>query len=363
MAPDSPDMRIARRAAQQWGVLSLRDLHACGVSTRAVGERVRRGRLHAIHRGVYAVGHPHLPLHGRFLAATQACGPRGVLSHFSAAALWEIVPWEDRHPEVTVASAGTRVRPGLRVHRSSMLAVPDITRHLGIPVTSPARTLVDLAAVLDERRLRRAVRQAEALCRVNVRQVADALGRAGHRHGSAKLAAIIATGPAATRSALEDVVLDLILGAGIDRPDVNVPLVLGERRVIPDFRWPRQRLVLEADGAAWHDGAVAREDDVERQALLERYGERVVRVTWQQATGAPDETVARLLAAGAPRGAPAAAPRGAPAGAPAAAPRGALAGAPAAAPRGPAAAPRGPAAAPRGPAAAPHGAPAAPRPP
>jgi very-short-patch-repair endonuclease len=81
---------------------------------------------------------------------------------------------------------------------------------------------------------------------------------------------------------------------------VNQPLVLGGRRVVPDFRWPEQRLVVEADGAAWHDTKLAREDDAQRQALLEAHGERVLRVTWDQAIARPAQTLARMRAAGAP---------------------------------------------------------------
>jgi hypothetical protein len=308
MRPATPDALVAERAARQWGVMSLDDLHRCGLSTKAVARRVRRGHLHPIHRGVYAVGHARPPLEGRFVAAVKACGARAVLSHFSAAALWGIVDWDGRHPEVTVPPSGTRVHAGLRVHRSSTLAAREVTRHRGIPVTTPARTLLDLAATLEHRPLRRAVRRAEALRRVDVRGVGETIERAGRRRGSARLGRVIAAGPAPTRSALEDVVLDLIAGAGIERPVVNASVVVGGRRVIPDFRWPAQRLVLEADGATWHDGAIARGDDAERQALLERDGERVVRVTWEQAIGRADETVARLLAAGAPRAGGATAP-------------------------------------------------------
>ena len=88
--------------------------------------------------------------------------------------------------------------------------------------------------------------------------------------------------------------LDLIARGGFETPDVNEPITLGGRRVVPDFRWPAQRLVIEADGAAWHDHRLAREDDAERQAILEAHGERVVRVTWAQATGRPAQTLARL---------------------------------------------------------------------
>jgi very-short-patch-repair endonuclease len=293
-------VRVASVAAEQWSVLSIDELRACGLKPVAVAVRVRNGRLHPMHRAVYAVGHANPPLEGRFLAAVKACGAGAVLSHYSAAALWNYVEWDDRYPEVTVGGPSTRVHQGIRVHRSACLASEDVTRHKGIPVTSPQRTLLDLAAILDQRPLRRAVRQAQSLQRVHVRQLLDVLARLGPRRGSAKLARIIATGPAPTRSELEDVVLELLLRGGLRAPDVNVPLVVAGRRLIPDFRWPDRRLIVEADGAVWHDNAIAREDDAERQAMLEAHGERIVRVTWEQAIARPTQTVARIRAAGAP---------------------------------------------------------------
>jgi very-short-patch-repair endonuclease len=187
------------------------------------------------------------------------------------------------------------------VHRTKLLEERDLAARDGIPITAPARTLVDLASVLDQRALRRAVRQAQSLGLVDHRGLADAMNRLRPRRGIVKLARVLAAGPAPTRSELEDVVLDLLLRGGFERPDVNVPLFLGRRRVIPDFRWPAQRLVVEADGAAWHDDKLAREDDAERQALLEAHGERVLRVTWRQAVGERALTLARFRAAGAPR--------------------------------------------------------------
>jgi hypothetical protein len=292
-----PDVRVARLAAEQWGVLSLDDLRACGLSRKAVMVRVRNGQLHPLYRGVYAVGDPNPPLEGRFLAAVKACGPGAVLSHFSAAVLYELVRWDDRHPEITAPT--TRTHRGIRVHRSSMLEVHDTTRRNGILVTTPARTLVDLAATFEHRALRRVVRHAQTNL-VSVRQILETLDRLGPRRGITKLTKILATGPAPTRSELEDAVLDLILAGGLAHPDVNVPITLNGRRLIPDFRWPAQRLVIEADGAAWHDDRLAREDDAERQALLEAHGERVLRVTWSQAIARRAETLARIRAAGAP---------------------------------------------------------------
>jgi very-short-patch-repair endonuclease/predicted transcriptional regulator of viral defense system len=296
-----PDVLVSRRAARQWGVVSLEELRVCGLAPTAVAVRVRRGSLHPVHRGVYAVGHPVLTLEGCFLAAVRACGAGAVLSHVSAAALHGFVDPEPRPVEVTVPGPGTRIVPGVRVHRSAELGRRDVGRRRGIPVTEPARTLLDLAATkLDDRALRRAVRQAQSLRAVDAGELARAVARAGPRRGMRRLARIIGTGPAPTRSVLEDVVLDLLLRGGLAHPQVNVPLRIGGRLVVPDFRWPRQRLVLEADGAAWHDGPLARDDDAERQALLEAHGERVVRVTWRQAIDRPTQTLARLRAAGVP---------------------------------------------------------------
>ena len=279
-------------------MLSLDELQACGLSRDAVSDRALSGRLHQVHRCVYAVGHTNLPLEGRFLAAVKACGPGAVLSHHSAAALWGFIAWDDRYPEVTVTGGSARRHPGLRVHRTTTLDRDDTTRHRGIPVTSPARTLLDLAAHLSHRPLRSATRRAQSLHRVDLRQLVSILAR--QRPGCARLARIVATGPAPTRSELEDVVLDLILRGGFAHPQVNEPLRRSGRRVVPDFRWPGQHLVVEADGAAWHDNQLAREDDAERQALLEAHGERVLRVTWDQAITDPRRTLARVRAAGAP---------------------------------------------------------------
>ena len=299
--PPRCDVLVARRAADAWGVLSLDELFACGLSRGAISDRVLNGRLHPVHRGVYAVGHANLPLEGRFLAAVKASGPTAVLSHMSAAALWGFMTWDDRYPEVTVVGAWSGRHPRLRIHRTARLDLDDSARHHGIPVTSPARTLLDLAARLDHRPLRSATRRAQSLYRVNVRQLVDVLARHRRRRGCAALARIVATGPAPTRSELEDATLDLMLRGRLAHPDVNVALWLGGRRVVPDFRWPQQRLVVEADGAAWHDNQLAREDDAERQALLEADGERVLRVTWDQVIARPGQTLSRIRAAGAPR--------------------------------------------------------------
>jgi hypothetical protein len=158
-----------------------------------------------------------------------------------------------------------------------------------IPVTSPVRTIIDLARTEDEATVKRALRQA---------RFSDAELAALPRRG--KLGRILATSTAPTVSPLEDIVLDLILRGGLQHPEVNAAYLLLGRVVYPDFRWPAQRLIVEADSAEWHADPLAQRDDAERQADLEAAGERVLRVTYTQATKHAKRTLARLRAAGAP---------------------------------------------------------------
>ena len=275
-------------------MLSTDELRACGLSLNAIVVRVRNGRLHPLYRGVYAVGHSNLPLEGHFLAAVKACGPTAHLSHFSAAALYGLMRWDYRYPEVTVTAK--RRQGGIRVHRTT---TPDRTHHKGVPVTTPARTLIDLAGTLTYQPLRRIVREAQRQL-VTIPQILTALDRLGPRPGSANLTKILATGHAPTRSELEDTVLDLILKAGFEPPHVNVPIQRDGRTIVPDFRWPNHHLVIEADGAEWHDNPLTRQDDAEKQAILEAHGERVIRITWAQAITHRTQTVKRIKTAGAP---------------------------------------------------------------
>ncbi len=277
-------------------MVSTRQLRDYGLNGTAVTRRVKKGRLHPLHRGVYAVGHPAVTREGRFMAAVLACGARACLSHFAAAVLWGFMRWEDRLPDVTVVGCERHVE-GLRVHRSRALLPPDVLRHKAIRVTSPARTLLDLAAVLPERTLRRAVRQAQVDRRVSVRQILELVSRSNGHRGAAKLLAVVADGPTPTRSDLEDIMLDLFDGAGMQRPEINVGLRLDGRTIIPDFLWRDRRLAIEADGAIWHDHKLTRENDADKQAILEAHGYRVVRVAYQQAVTRPGQTLARIRAA------------------------------------------------------------------
>lgn len=290
-------MRVAALAAEQHGQVSIGQLRAIGLSADAVAVRVRNGLLHRQHRGVYSVGCRPLTRQARFVAAVLATG-HSVLSHHAGAAHLGLLRWDERHPEVTVRMAsGPRRVAGVRVHRSRSLERRDIIRHDGIWVTSPARTILDLAADTPPKPLRRMIRQAQVEHRVNIRQLLDMLQRANGHRGVAPLRAAIAGGTAPTRSELEDVVLDLVDDVTNERPEINAALVLDGERLVLDFLWRTRKLVIEADGRRYHDNPTVRADDARRQALLEAHEHRVLRVTWDDAVRRPEQTRARFRAA------------------------------------------------------------------
>jgi very-short-patch-repair endonuclease len=294
------DVAVAQLAARQHGVLSVAELLACGLSPDAISVRANNGRLHPLHRAVYAVGHPNPTRDGWYLAAVKACEEAAVLSHRSGAMLENIIGWEDRYPDVLVLGDRAPRHPRINGHRTSYLPAHHVTTVRGIPVTTAERTLLDLAGVLPEHRLRRAVRQAQFLKLTTIGSLIEVLHGPGPTRGRKKLARILATGAAPTQSELEDAVLDLILRGGFAHPSVNAPLYVAGNRIVPDFRWPEQRLVVEADGPH-HDDPLERAADKERQTILEAHGDRVLRVTWKQPIAHPAATHRRIAEAGAPR--------------------------------------------------------------
>lgn len=292
---------LAELAARQHGVVARRQLLAIGLTGRAIERRIEAGRLHQLHRGVYAVGHRAISREGRWLAAVLASGEDAVLGRRSAAALWEIRTGGGARTEVVVAGA-RRPRPGIAPYRSA-LAGDEVTAHRGIPVTTPARTLLDLAAVLAPARLERAVARAEVLRLADAVSLPVLLERHSRRPGAAALRAILAAGaPAVTRSELEERFLAFLAGEGLPRPRTNVWMTVGAHGIELDCLWPRQRLVVELDGYAVHGTRAAFEADRERDRALQAAGFRVLRVTWRQLHDAPARLaadLARLLAAAA----------------------------------------------------------------
>jgi very-short-patch-repair endonuclease len=263
------DAGVAALAADQCGVVTTAQLTAAGLGERAVAHRVSHGRLTRLHRGVYQVGpiaHPHV----REMAAVLATG--GILSHRSAAAMWGFRVEHAGEVHITT-TATARSRSGIRVHRTASLTA---AVHNGLPLTTVARTLEDLARHLPRHELERAIEAAEIQRLIRREELKPAL------RGTDE--------PRFTRSEAERRLLKLIRAARLPAPVTNVRVAGCE----VDLLWRDRSLVVEVDGFAYHGNRAAFERDRRRDAALQAAGYRVVRFTWRQIVEEPHAVVARL---------------------------------------------------------------------
>lgn len=290
---------VAELARSRWGVVSRAELIALGASRPGIDAWVNRGRLHCLHRGVYAVGHAHLGREGRRLAAVLACGEGAALSHRSAASHWGLLDTQSALVDVT-ARRSREGTPGIRLHTARSLAAHDTTTHEGMPITSVARTLLDLAATVRPDRLERALAQAERLQLYDHAAIEDVLRRSNGHRGRAALTKATAQEPKLTRSDLEAIFLSLVREAGLPEPQTNLPLTaLDHLRQDPDFYWPTYRLVVETDGWETHRTRSAFQRDRRKDAALVAAGWRVMRFTYDDVTREGPTVVERLRAAAA----------------------------------------------------------------
>jgi Transcriptional regulator, AbiEi antitoxin len=281
-------------AKRQHGVVSIRQLLGpLGYSQPAISRALAAGRLHRLYHGVYAVGHTDVSLHGRCLAAVLASGPGALLSHYSAAWLWNLASTRPIPIHVTSPSPRSN-RPPIRLHRASTLAGADRAFHGGIPVTSVARTLLDQAAQVDERRLKRLVERAEEGRRFDLAAVDDALARnKGHRgHKLLRTALAIYEPPAFTRSDAEGLLLGLLHDAGLPRPATG----WNECGHELDFYWPDLRFGVELDFFETHGTREAFERDPLRDEDLALAGIETRRITGRRLEREPGRVVERLSA-------------------------------------------------------------------
>jgi very-short-patch-repair endonuclease len=301
------DRRIAALMARQHGVVGRRQLTKLGLAEWKIEHRLRIGRLHRLHRGVYSLTAPvNLGIRGHWMAAVLACGSGAVLSFVAAAAHWDLRRSAATLIDVTVPKEGRTGMRGVRVHSSRTLAPSHCTVRGGIPVTTVARTLIDCADVLDRRAVERMLDQAEALRLFDLAAIRAVIAANPGRAGAAVAGRVVAgydIGAALTESELEDEFLRLCDRHGIPRPETQVRI--GQDRV--DFVWREQRLVVEVDGWRWHGGRRARDEDHRRDIRLQRVGLRVVRFSYERIfreAGAVASDLIGLLSA-----APSAAPR------------------------------------------------------
>ena len=231
-----------------------------------------------MHRGVYAVGHRRLTTWGRFMAAVLACGPGAVLSHRSAARLWNLKTDGAKIEVTTVSSGRTRQRGSVLVHETSDLPKQDRAVLDGIPVTSLARTLVDLAAVVDPTRLGRTFEEAERIRKLDIRAIEAVLLRSNGRNGTKHVRALIAERRPATdtREGLEREFAEIIRQAGLPVPVYNA-LIGG---FLVDAAWMDRRLIVELDGYDFHDRTrKSFEAERVRHTHLQLRGWTVIRLT------------------------------------------------------------------------------------
>jgi predicted transcriptional regulator of viral defense system len=295
------DRAIAAIALTQHAVISLASLEQLGLSGDNAGKRVGVGRLHRVHRGVFSIVPPALLTRlGRFMAAVLACGEGAVLSHRSAAVMLDLGARAGRLVDVTAPASRGRRRDGIRVHSAATLEASDVTSRGPIPITTLARTLLDLCEDASRREVERAIDRAELLRALDVAAIDDVLDRAGGRRGAALLADVLAVhrvGTTLTRNELEEAFLRICRTARVPPDAVNawIPYPDGSGAEA-DFLWHEHRLIVEVDGRDVHTTRRAFERDRRRDQRLATLGYRVIRFTWRQVTREPAYVTATLVA-------------------------------------------------------------------
>jgi Transcriptional regulator, AbiEi antitoxin/Protein of unknown function (DUF559) len=279
-------------------MVTRRQLAAIGISRSALSRRIEAGRLERVHRGVYAVGHRQRTREASWIAAVMACGRGAVLSHLDAAVLWKIYATKGSTIHVTTTDRSARRIPGVKVHRARRLDPADVTKKDAIPVTTVARTLVDLTDLLPSDRILRAMREAEYLKLLDTDTLIAAVQRAnGRKHLNELRKAIERHRPGQiVREELEHRFLELVYEAGLPEPETNVKVKTWRRTYDVDCLWREAGVAVELDGRSAHARAAAFEEDRARDAALTATGLRPLRFTWLRITEEPEDLLAELEA-------------------------------------------------------------------
>jgi very-short-patch-repair endonuclease len=285
----------ARLAGRRRGIVTRAELLGAGIHPDQIKRWRNRGLLHPLFHGVYAVGHTALVPLAREHAALLACGPKAILSHFTAAHLWGLRPSPPPTIDLTLVGGHCRPKRGVRIHLVSQLDRRDLRRREGLPLTSPARTIIELAAYVSFDELDRLVAEARANRLVRPGELQAALDRAKYRRGVARMRAFLAdeTEPDFTRSKGERRLLDLLRQSRLPQPRSN-------RRAAGyevDFLWEAEKLVVEFDGYRFHGHRRAFEHDRRKDVDLASAGYQVLRFTWRQLTEEPLVVIAAIARA------------------------------------------------------------------
>jgi hypothetical protein len=284
---DPVDRKINALANRQRGYVNRRQLLALGLDRNAIDYRIRIGRLIPVHTGVYAVGHvPRLP-QDRAYGALLACGPTALLSHGTAATLYGIYRRWDTPFEVTVPTK--RAPRGVNTYRAKLIRA-DRAMVEGLRVTSPARTLLDMAPRLDGRQLKRAFNKLRLDHGLSTDQLRDVLNRFPRHPGAARLRPLAAIRHNATRSRIERKFHAFCERHGLPEPLLNVKI----DGVEVDAYFPEHRLIVEVDGYEVHSGPASFESDRDRDASMLALGLPTVRITEERMDNEPEREAERL---------------------------------------------------------------------
>jgi len=292
-----PEREIGQIAARQRALVTRAQLSELGLGRNAIEYALARGRLYRRHHAVYSlVPFAVLPTLAVELSAVLACGETALLSHHSAAATWGFRSSFNGLIDITaIGSAAAGGRPGIRAHRVTHLDPRDIRRYQNIPITSPARALLEIAPDLSDRELERALDEA-LIKRLITHAAIDAVANAyPNRRGVARLRARADPGrpTTETRSGGEEALLAMIRRANLPAPEVNAKV----GSYIADFLWPTEKVIVELDGYDYHRGRAAFERDHQRDAEHQRMGYLVIRITGRQLAREPAAILVRIATA------------------------------------------------------------------
>jgi very-short-patch-repair endonuclease len=295
---ERPDVTLARVAAGQAGVFSRAQAIAAGLTRHQIRQRVRDGMWEVELPAVYRFTAAAADERARLWAAVLWAGPDGVASHRSAARQWDLELSAPKRPEVIISARRAVRSPLVVVHRTTTLAPGDIQFHRGLLVTSPARTIIDLAAVLRPEDLEVAFESARRLRLLTVSTVRDRFEvlRGTGRAGSTVLAEMLdgADGQAPADSRLEVKLARLLRAHGMPSPVRQYEVLAHGRWYHLDFAWPARRVVVETDGRGRHANRTAFQRDRARWSALAAQGWRVLVVTWADVTRRPEHVLAQI---------------------------------------------------------------------
>jgi very-short-patch-repair endonuclease len=294
--------RVATIAASQLGLVTVGQLREAGIGEAATSDAVARGRLHPVFHGVYSVGHRYLTAQARLLAATLACGRGSVVSHGTAA--W-LLGMRVRQPEaidvIAPVEAGRKIA-GVRRRFVPLPGGSEVWHRNRVPVTSPARTIVDCAGIMNTRELGELIEQTAVLGLLDIKAI-DRVLDGPRRRGTRRLLRVVAPWRRyrrgiKLRSRMEAKLLPLLTEAALPIPETNARVRVGGKTYEVDFLWRSCKLVVETDGGRFHDNPTAGSRDSARNHALTSAGFRIPRLGWEDLRDRPDETMnelARLL--------------------------------------------------------------------